>query len=172
MKDVAPLSPAPTVALPTAEQDERLAELGRERKQCEAKLRAFKPALEKEMAAWETTALDALPAAPVKGSLVHFDFDADGADHGRSRSRRRRAASWSSRPGVKGKAAAFDATQYIEFAAPQPLERTGRSRCRVWIMPGSAPQGCVVSKMDSDADARGFEILWYKSQPRINLAHR
>ncbi len=39
-------------------------------------------------------------------------------------------------------------------------------------MPGSAPPGCVASKMDSDAQARGFEILWYKSQPRINLAHR
>nr|MDQ3624576.1 DUF1553 domain-containing protein [Verrucomicrobiota bacterium] len=69
-------------------------------------------------------------------------------------------------------AVTFDTTQYIEFAAPQPLERDRPFTFAAWIMPGSSPQGCVVSKMNSDADARGFEILWYKSQPRINLAHR
>ena len=172
VKDVAPLSPAPTLALPTAEQDGRLAAIGRERQQCEAKLRTFQPALEKEMAAWEMTALDALPAAPVKGSLVHFDFDADGADHGPKPVAATTSGKLVFEAGVKGKGATFDATQYIEFAAPQPLERDRAFTFAAWIMPGSAPQGCVASKMNSDADARGFEILWYKSQPRINLAHR
>jgi hypothetical protein len=172
VKDVAPLSPAPTLALPTAEQDERLAAIGRERKQCEAKLRTFKPTLEKEMAAWEMIALDALPAAPVKGSLVHFDFDADGADHGPKPVEAVTSGKLVFDAGVKGKSVVFDATQYIEFTAPQPLERDRAFTFAVWIMPSSAPQGCVASKMNSDADARGFEILWYKSQPRINLAHR
>jgi hypothetical protein len=45
VKDVAPLSPAPTIALPTAEQDARLDAIIRERKQSEAKLKTFKPAL-------------------------------------------------------------------------------------------------------------------------------
>ena len=74
--------------------------------------------------------------------------------------------------GVKGKAVTFDATQYVEFADPQPMERDRPFTLSVWINPGSSPQGCVASKQDSDAEARGFEILWYKSQPRTNLAHR
>jgi hypothetical protein len=171
VKDVAPLSPAPNLPLPTPEQDERLAAVERERKECEAKLKAFKPALEKEMAAWEKTALDALPAAPVQGSVAHFDFDADGADHGPQPVAATTSGKLNFEAGVKGKSVTFDATQYIEFAAPQPLERDRPFTFAVWIMPSSAPQGCVASKMNSDADARGFEILWYKSQPRINLAH-
>ena len=151
MKDVAPLSPAPNLALPTAEQDERLAAIGRERKQCEAKLRAFKPALEKEIAAWETVALEVLPAAPVKGSLVHFDFDADGADHGPKPVEAVTSGKLVFEAGVKGKSVAFDATQYIEFPEPQPLERDRAFTFAVWIMPSSAPQGCVASKMNSDA---------------------
>src|SRR4051812_15670863 len=81
VKDVAPLSPAPTIALPTTEQEQRLATLGRERKESEADLKRFRPSLEAEMTAWEKTALEALPAAPAQGSLVHFDFDTDGADY-------------------------------------------------------------------------------------------
>ena len=41
----------------------------------------------------------------------------------------------------------------------------------LWIRPGNAPSGCVISKMDGTAEARGFEIIWYKSQPRINFVH-
>ncbi len=172
VKDVAPLSPAPTIALPTAAQEKDLVKLGAERRKTEAKLKTFKPALETEMTAWETTALDALPPAPTQGSLVHFDFDADGADHGPKPVEATTSGKLVFDAGVKGKSVAFDATQYIEFAEPQPLERDRPFTFAVWIMPNAAPQGCVASKMNSDADARGFEILWYKSQPRINLAHR
>jgi hypothetical protein len=166
VKDVEPLSPAPAIMLPTPEQDAQLAKLGTDRKATDAKLRTFKPALEKEIAAWEPTALAALPAMPAQGERVHFAFD------GKLPAGATTSGTMKETPGVKGQAADFDATQYVEFPEPQPLERDRPFTLSLWIMPGNAPQGCVVSKMDSDADGRGFEILWYKSQPRITLAHR
>ena len=163
---------APTIQLPTKAQEQQLAELGADLKKREAEMAGQRPSLGKEIELWEKNALQALPAAPAKGSLVHFDFDADNADHGPKHVKSNTTGKLVSGPGVKGRATVMDATQYIDFADPQPMERDQAFSLSVWINPGSSPQGCVASKQDSDANARGFEILWYKSQPRINLAHR
>ena len=168
IKDLA----SPTIPLPTKAQDQVLAKLGSELKRLELEFTSKKPSLSKEIEIWEKNALEALPAAPSKGSLVHFDFDADNADHGPKRVKSNTTGKLVSGPGVKGAATVLDATQYIDFADPQPMERDQAFSLSVWINPGGSPQGCVASKQDSDATARGFEILWYKSQPRINLAHR
>ncbi len=172
IKEVAPASPAPNVMLPTKEQEREIAGLGAELKQRQAQLAALHPALAAEIQAWEKTALGSLAPAPVKGGLVHFDFDRDSADHGPAHVKSGVTGRLVSGPGVKGGATLLDATQYVEFSEPQPVERDRAFTLSVWIQPGSSPQGCVASKQDSDADARGFEILWYKAQPRINLAHR
>lgn len=171
VQETAPLSPAPNLSLTTAEQEQRLAKLADQCQRCEGKLKAFRPALDKVLADWEVTALDALPVAPTKGSLVHFDFDRDDRNHGPVAVESRTSGLLAFEAGVKGRGATFDATQYVEFSEPAPLQRDRPFTLSVWIMPGNAPQGCVVSKMDSNIEARGFEILWYKSQPRINLAH-
>ena len=168
IKDVA----APVIALPTKEQNQHLAELSTDLKKLEKALAAEKPSLGREIELWEKTALRSMPAAPAKGSLVHFDFDADALDQGPKPVKSNTTGKLVSGPGVKGGATVMDATQYIDFADPQPMERDQAFTLSVWINPGSSPQGCVASKQDSDANARGFEILWYKSQPRINLAHR
>ena len=172
IKEVPRLSPPPVITLPTREEELQLAKLGAERKQLETELKSASAALTKEIDAWEKTSLATLAPVPAKGSLVHFTFDQDGADHGPSPVKARTIGTLTNGPGLKGKAAVFDATQYIEFAEPRPVERDRPFTLSTWIMPGKSPQGCVASKMDSDAEARGFEILWYKSRPRINLAHR
>jgi hypothetical protein len=172
VKDLSPLSPAPSLMLPTRDQEQRMIHISAELKQCEAQLKAMQPTLSRDIAEWEKIALKTLPPAPTKGSLVHVDFDADNADHGPKRVKSNTTGKLVSGPGLKGRATILDATQYIDFADPQPMERDMPFTLSVWINPGSSPQGCVASKQDSDADARGFEILWYKSQPRINLAHR
>ena len=162
----------PVIQLPTKSQEQQLAGLTKELKQRQEELAAKRPSLSKEIGAWEPTALQSLPAAPEKGSLVHFDFDADNTDHGPKQVKSTTTGKLVSGPGVKGRATVMDATQYIDFADPQPMERDQAFSLSVWINPGSSPQGCVASKQDSNAEARGFEILWYKAQPRINLAHR
>ncbi len=168
IKDIA----EPAIRLPTEAQEARLAELSANLKKLEARLKEARPALQNEILAWEKSALQTLPAAPSKGSLVHFDFDAGNDDTGPMHVRSTVTGKLVSGPGVKGGATLLDATQYIDFAAPQPMERDRAFSLAVWINPGSAPQGCVASKQDANANARGFEILWYKAQPRINLAHR
>ncbi|MBL9142786.1 MAG: DUF1553 domain-containing protein [Verrucomicrobiaceae bacterium] len=172
IKEVAPLGAAPAILLPTLEQQKKLDELGGELKQLQAKLKAVQPSLQQDIARWEASALGSLPPAPTAGSLVHFSFDTDAADYGPKRVKSGVTGKLEDGPGVKGRATMLNATQYIDFADPQGLERDVPFTLSVWINPGSSPQGCVASKQDSDANGRGFEILWYKSQPRINLAHR
>lgn len=171
VKETAPLSPAPNLSLPTADQEQRLVRLSEQRQQCEAKLKSHKPAILKAMAKWKETALAVLPVAPTTGSLVHFDFDRDDFNHGPRAVESRTHGTLAFEAGVKGRSVTFDSTQYIEFSEPVPLEHDRPFTVSVWLMPSSAPQGCIVSKMDSNVESRGFEILWYKSQPRINLAH-
>lgn len=172
VKDLSPLSPVPAIPLPTRAQEQQIAEAGKRRTALEAQFKTASPKLHDDIAAWEKHALDALPALPLKGSLAHFDFDRDALDHGPLYLKSTTTGKLSYDAGTKGKAVKLDATQYIEFADPQPMERDRAFTLSVWINPGSSPQGCVASKQDSDAEARGFEILWYKAQPRINLAHR
>ena len=162
----------PVIQLPTKAQEQQLAGLTKELKQRQEELAAKRPSLSKEIGVWEKSALQSLPAAPEKGSLVHFDFDADNTDHGPKQVKSTTTGKLVSGQGVKGRATVMDATQYIDFTNPQPMERDQAFSLSVWINPGSSPQGCVASKQDSNAEARGFEILWYKAQPRINLAHR
>ena len=171
VKDVAPLSAAPNISLPTAEQEKRLADLKAERMECDAQLKAVKPALLKALTAWTPTALASLAPTSTAGGVAYFDFNEDGADHGPQSLEANSVGKLQFVPGVKGRAAAFDATQYVEFESPPIVEHTNPFSLSVWIKPGGSPQGCVVSKMNSTAQSRGFEIMWYKSQPRINLVH-
>lgn len=172
IKEAAPMGAAPALRLPTEAQTAELAALAKDIQQRQAELKKQHPALEAEIASWEPAALAALPPAPVAGSVAHFSFDTDARDYGPLRVDSTTSGTLVPGAGVKGRATLLDATQYVEFAAPRPVERDQSFTLSVWINPGSSPQGCVASKQDSDAEARGFEILWYKAQPRINLAHR
>ena len=107
---------------------------------------------------WEFAAL------PTAGCMAHFDFEADGDDHGQRPVAARTLGDLKFAPAVIGEGSAFDATQYVEFEGGIDLERTQAFSISLWIKPGSSPTGCVVSKMASTADARGFEVIWYKSQ--------
>lgn len=171
VKNTPPSSAAPAIMLPTKQQEVALAEKAALRKRLDGEFKAVLPKLEKEMEAWEKSAAASLPQPRLSDVKAFFPFDHDGTN----RAKHPAASTIGTLrygPGVKGEAAKFDATQYVEFADSPPLERDRPFTLSVWILPGSAPQGCVASKMTSDSESRGFEILWYKSQPRINLAHR
>ena len=168
IKDVA----APVIQLPTEAQTRQIADLAAKRQNLESRLKTARPALDSEITIWEPKALQNVPASPSKGESAHFSFDSDHLDHGPKTLNANVTGKTTLKPGVKGGATMLDATQYVDFADPWPLERDRAFTLSVWINPGSSPQGCVASKQDSDSQARGFEILWYKSQPRINLAHR
>lgn len=161
-------SPLPVVSLPTAEQERQIAALEAELKTSEAKLRANAKDLDQALAAWESTVLKKLPQRTTVGVRAALDFEV-GEDEN-EQPIIERIGTLKTKDGIRGQAGDFDATQYLEFD-DLPLERTTPFSLSVWIKPGTAPQGCVVSKMASTGD-RGFEIMWYKSQPRINLVHQ
>ncbi len=171
VKNTPPSSPAPAIMLPTERQESELTERAAQRKQLEQKLKTLQPSLEKELDAWEKSAASAIPSPVANAGSAYFPFDHDDRNQTK-RGNANTIGTLTYGPGVKGQAAKFDATQYVEFTEPQPLERDRPFTFSVWILPGGSPQGCVASKMSSDSESRGFEILWYKSQPRINLAHR
>jgi hypothetical protein len=165
-----PINPTPVLSLPTAAQAERLSDLNGRRVRCEAQLKAREPALMAAIAAWEKTAVSALPPVP-EDAVAAFDLNHDGADRGHLPRATNTVGRLSFGPGVLGPAAVFDGTEYVEFDGPPELDGDSPFSLAVWIKPGGAPSGCVVSKMDGTAGARGFEVIWYKSQPRINLVH-
>ncbi|MFM7606790.1 MAG: DUF1553 domain-containing protein, partial [Prosthecobacter sp.] len=168
IKDVA----SPVIELPTEAQTRQIADLAAKRQKLESLLKSARPTLDTEITIWEPKALQTLPVSPSKGASAHFSFDGDHLDHGPKTLKANVTGKTTLKPGVKGSATMLDATQYVDFADPWPLERNRAFTLSLWINPGSSPQGCVASKQDSDSQARGFEILWYKAQPRINLAHR
>jgi hypothetical protein len=171
VKDVAPLSPAPNIALPTGEQERHLARLRDERTQCEAALKKLRPSLSADLKAWEPAALASLPSLPTTGEEFHFPFDDNAEDTGPHHLASTVTGRLTSTAGIRGKAAAFDGTQYVEIAEGPTIHRDRPFSLSLWIRPGNAPSGCVISQMDSSAESRGFEIIWYKSQPRINFVH-
>ena len=172
VKDVAPLSPAPSLSLPSAEQEARLAALHDELTQCEAQWKKQRPALAAGQKAFEPTILASLAEHPTSGEQFHFAFDGAVKDVGPHQLPANLSGQTSFTSGVHGQAAAFDGTQYAEFTGGPSFERDRPFTLSVWIRPGGAPSGCVVSQMAGDADSRGFEIIWYKSQPRINFVHQ
>jgi hypothetical protein len=166
-----PVNPAPVLSLPTAGQESQLAELRQHRLRCEAELKAAEPGLKAALEAWEPTALAALPGVP-QDAVASFSLDADGVGRGTGAQTSTTAGTLSFGPGVRGPAAVFDGSQYVEFSGLPALERDTRFALTLWVKPGAGPSSCLVSKMDATARSQGFEILWYKSQPRVNLVHQ
>jgi len=171
VKDVAPLSPSPNIALPTDEQERQIVKLRDERTQCEAALKKLRPSLSAEFKLWEPTALASLPSLPTTGEEFYFPFDGKAEDAGPHRLTSTVTGQFTSTAGIRGEAATFDGTQYVEIANGPKVERERPFSLSIWIRPGNAPSGCVISQMDGSAESRGFEIIWYKSQPRINFVH-
>ncbi|MBA4018424.1 MAG: hypothetical protein C0483_14755 [Pirellula sp.] len=171
VKDVEPLSPSPNIELPSPEQDRRLAEIRAERTECEMNLKKLRPALTAALNKWEPTALQGLPELPTAGTEFYFPLNGDGIDAGPQKLKTNISGTLASTAGVRGEAVAFDGTQYVECADGPKIERDRPFSLSLWIRPGNAPSGCVISRMDGTAEAPGFEIIWYKSQPRINFVH-
>jgi hypothetical protein len=168
VKDTA--GPPPLLSLPTSEQKQQLAELSEKCKACEAESKAGISELKKAIAVWEKTLLAKLEPPAVDGLAAHFDFEERSEDRGPDALPSNVVGTIDYADGVSGRAATFDATQYVEFDGLK-LERTQPFTIATWLKNGSLPSTCIVSKMASTADARGFEITWYKSQPRVHLVH-
>jgi hypothetical protein len=166
-----PVNPTPVLSLPTLAQERRLADLHNRRVQCESRLKAEEPALNAALDAWEKRAVATLPRVP-QDTVAYFPLDTDGTDRGIVPLATTTIGTLRFGPGVLGSAATFDGTQYVEFECPASLEGAEPFSVAFWVRPGSGPSGCLISKLDATPEGRGFEVIWYKSKPWINLVHQ
>ncbi|HEY5314898.1 MAG TPA: DUF1553 domain-containing protein [Pirellulales bacterium] len=166
-----PVNPPPVLSLPNARQQREIDEATTRRQACEQRLQALEPELKRALGQWEPSALAELRPMPTAGQQSHLALDGDAKDSGPHGKETQPIGSLAFVPGVRERGARFDATQYVELDGTLPLEASRPFSLALWIKPDVAPQGCVVSKMSSTAEARGFEIMWYKSRPRVNLVH-
>jgi hypothetical protein len=164
-----PINPPPVMSLPSAEQAQQLVALRKRLDECQLKVRSLEPELKSSIAAWEPRATAELDAIPVDGNQAAFDFNENTADHSPKQLKTNTVGSFSYAPGVVGKAAEFHESQYVELSEPANFDADKPFSVALWIKPGSSTFGCVLTKMRSTADSRGFELNWYKGQTRINL---
>lgn len=159
--------PPPVLSLPSAEQQRQLAALKQARQRLEAALGEQEPAFDAAIGRLSSAHADEVPEA--RAVVSYLDFEGDVRDRGpRQGATEVEGGALSFEPGVRGLSGVFDATRYVTVAGPS-VDRRASFSLSAWIKPGSAPIGYVATKMDERG--RGFELLWYKSQPRFNLVH-
>lgn len=156
----------PVLTLPSADQERRASLLREARGHAEQRWQAIEPRLAKVQEEW--LAARAIPSSPLRGLSVHLDFENQTIDRSPRGAAVTSVGAAKYSAGMRGAAGEFDATQYLEVDGPA-LDTDRPFAVAVWIKPGSAPTGYIVSKIDNSPAQRGFELYWYKSKPRLNL---
>jgi len=152
-------NPPPLLEVPSEQQQRDLARAGAA---LQAAQKAFEPvhaALKPQISAWEKQAAQSLPLPP-RDSLLHESFDGKTVMLGNASD---------SEPGVRGKAAKFDATQHVEsrvkgFNADQPWT------IGLWVN-AEGSLSCPLSLIEPEGARRGLELIWQKGRLQVNLVH-
>ena len=158
-------NPPPLLTVPTAEQNQKLAAATVARADAEQKLKPLRAETDRQIVAWQQTALETLQSPPAKNVLLHEAFE-DVVVHGVRRFGTRQQLE----NGVLGQASRFDATQHIQAALPQ-FSADEPWTIGVWVKPDGR-LSCILSKIDPDGDRRGLELLWAKGRLIANLVDR
>jgi hypothetical protein len=164
--------PAPSLVLPTDEQERQLSRASVARKQCEAQMKSIEPELASALADWEKTALKTIPPLPGAGVLTYLDLDQNTDDHGPIGVETQEVGSLKFNSGVKGSALEVDVKPSIEFEEPSTLDRTSPFTISFWYKITGSNSQYLLTKIGTSADGRGLEIVWHKNKPRVNLVHR
>lgn len=158
-------NPPPLMTVATAAQEQKLAAAKAARAAAEKEFADLTTEIRRKIATWEQNALRTLPASPTSHLLFHQPFEQIPTD------RTAPSSADSEVPrGVLGQAAHFDATQQVQspladFAADDPWT------IGVWIKP-DGPLSCVLSKIQSDGERRGLELLWTNGGLAAHLVDR
>lgn len=153
-------NPPPLIEVPSERQQRELTRAGAA---LQAAQKAFDPvhaALKPLMAAWEKEAGKSLRPPP-RDPVLHESFDGKVIMVGNASD---------PVPGVRGKAAKFDATQHIEarmkgFNADQPWT------IGLWVN-AEGSLSCPLSLIEPEGRRRGLELIWQKGRIQVNLVHR
>jgi len=162
----------PFVQVPSREQSDEIARV--KQAICE-----HEEALPKEreldalQAAWEKTALAALPDAPRDGLMAHYELDGNLVDSsGHYRHGRIIKGDLGFGAGALGRQAEFDGETHVDFGDTAGFERDAPVSVAFWMDPGERTEMPVVGKLDGGR--RGWELFNEESEvlPRLRRGSR
>ena len=158
--------PPPVMTVSTPEQDRQLAELSSAASAAAMEFDQLRTNLNSQLATWESTALTSLPVVPVDATLFHEPFEAIPL----VAPSQVVGTQLQFHKGIRAQSARFDATQHVEASLPD-FSTDAPWTIGLWILPDGS-LSCPVSKIESEGDRRGFEVLWQKGRVFVNLVER
>jgi hypothetical protein len=113
-----------------------------------------------------------LPQPSQEGRVAHYDFD-DRLDNAGAGTHHAIPVGTTIQyeTGLSGKAALFDATQHAEVKDIDTFHADKPWSISVWLKADTSLSG-VFSKIESQGDRRGVEMIWQKGRLQANLVHR
>src|SRR5260370_11332113 len=119
--------------------------------------------LDAMQAAWEKSALAAIPEPPRDGLVAHYEMDgsvADTSGHYRHGSLLRGDLGYSAGP--VGRAADFDGEAHVAWGDTAAFDRTEAFSLALWLRPGGSKEMAVVRKLERAAP-QGGELSFARS---------
>ena len=154
----------PRISVPSAEQEQQLAELANKRAEAQAAYEPLRKQAVADLARREAELLVELAPLPdLPGSLhVPLNGTADGGS---------RPSGTSLKPstGIRGESLRFDATQHLEHDAAG-FNADGPWTLGLWLTCENS-LAAPLSKVAPDGDRRGLELLWQRGRIGLNLTH-
>src|SRR5437867_3073824 len=115
-------------------------------------------------AAWEKTALAAIPEPPRDGLMAHYEMDGsvgDTSGHYRHGSLLHGDLTYSAGP--TGRAADFDGETHVVWGDTAAFDHTEPFSLALWLRPGGSKEMTVLQKLDGAA-RQGYELSFEDSQ--------
>jgi hypothetical protein len=150
--------------------------LGAARKAAEAAFAAATKPLAPEMAAWERDAAAAELRPPARGLLAHVDFEPEAAADSSGSAKPARTPALHEQgniyrvAGLAGQGGSFDGMQHAELPGDLPIAADRPFTVGIWLK-GTGSLNGVMAKTDSEAERRGFEVIWSKGWIKVNLVN-
>lgn len=163
--------PGPVLNVPTAEYEQELQKRRIHREQCDQAFKPFEERLKQRQAEWEQTAAASLRPVSREGLAAEFLFEKDLANGAGGN------PAFSTDPpiyetGVLGQALKFEGPFFAEFDSGLNLDSDHPWTISLWVKAEGTSLACILSKVGSQDDRRGFELLWQKGRLKLNLIHR
>lgn len=155
----------PVISVPTQEQETQLAKATASRTAAERAYETLRLKTAKRIVEWEQSALATLQPAPTDAILLREPFDGTLVDDVKTT-----GTLPTFKSGVLDQAAVFDGTQYVTADLHQ-FRADGPWTIGFWLKPDGQLSG-ILSKIGSDDQRRGFEVLWSKGRLTAHLINR
>ena len=158
-------NPPPLITVTTPAQDQKLAAMTAATTDAANAFAPLRSLLDTQIAAWEPHAMNSLPKPPEESLLLHEALNCQLA-----KDTQHIGTKLIFQAGIRNQAASFDATQHAERALPGFMADAPWS-IGLWILPyGSL--SCPLSKIATEGNRQGFEILCQKGRIGVNLVER